>query len=154
MGLSESTDFYDEPILNDDGPNLSESTNPNDPNTDSTTSNPQTAPSYQERLNKTQTANLRKRSKRIDDDDEEPQIQIDEEELNEEKMWIDAIAQDPKSSHLRNQLANHYFSRNRLKEAEFAYKAAIGLDPSNAIAHYDFAFMRHHQFYWALSKFR
>ena len=69
-------------------------------------------------------------------------------------MWIDAIAQELKSSHLRNQLANHYFSQNRLNEAEFAYKAAINLDKTNTIAHYDYAFMRHHQFYWSLAKLK
>eukprot|EP01084_Bolivina_argentea_P134242 236813_1 len=96
--------------------------------------------SYNNRLNKTQQANLEKENK------------LNEDEIIEEKMWIDAIAAEPKSSHLRNQLANHYFSQNRLREAEFAYKAAINLDRSNSIAHYDYAFMRHHQFYWSLAK--
>ena len=124
---------------------------PNPPNPVHSASSKPPIPSYQDRLNKTQRSNLRNKSA-VDEEENGPEI--DDEELNEEKMWIEAIGQDPKSSHLRNQLANHYFSRNRLKEAEFAYKAAISLDATNAIAHYDFAFMRHHQFYWALSKFR
>ena len=79
---------------------------------------------------------------------------LNEDDLREEQMWIAAISQDPRSAHLRNQLANHYFSRSRLSEAEFAYKAAIDLDKKSVISHYDFAFMRHHQFYWALSRLK
>ena len=113
-------------------------------------------------LNKTQRANLLKKQQQNDDaddndDDEEEEEEgptLNEDALNEEKMWIDAISQEPKSSHLRNQLANHYFSQNRLNEAEFTYKAAINLDKTNTIAHYDYAFMRHHQFYWSLAKLK
>eukprot|EP01084_Bolivina_argentea_P147078 257375_1 len=60
--------------------------------------------------------------------EEAEDVSLDEDELNEEKMWIDAISLSPKSSSLRNQLANHYFHRNRFEEAEFAYHAAMNLD--------------------------
>lgn len=70
-----------------------------------------------------------------------------------ERIWIEAIAEEPRSAHLRTQLANYYFQQSRLKEASYSYEQAIQLDPQNIIAHYDYAFMKHHQFYFALAQF-
>ena len=78
---------------------------------------------------------------------------IDLTTVNTERMWIEAIAEEPKSAHLRTQLANYYFQSSRLKEASYSYEIAIQLDPNNIIAHYDYAFMKHHQFYFALAQF-
>ena len=93
----------------------------------------------------------------MDSIEDEPDIKeqkLDDSAIETEKMWIEAIALEPKSSHLRAQLANHYFSQNRLNEAAYTYQQAIRLDSSNVIAYYDYAFMRHHQFYTSLAKLK
>ena len=152
MGITDSNETIEEWLKEAEYDSVYNSNNSdNQKSNDSTQPTDKSSLSYKNQLNKTQKANLIKQQ---NDDVEEEEVYVNEDALNEEKMWIDAIAQEPKSSHLRNQLANHYFSQNRLNEAEFAYKAAMNLDKTNTIAHYDYAFMRHHQFYWSLAKLK